>query len=85
MLQNIIDITDICHALIQEAIQLLKNLSHMSPYIQNKLSVFEYVLNLDRRLQNLQATRNKFLFRSSETGVRICCMIGYILIDKLFL
>ena len=86
MLQNVIDITDICHALIQEGYTITEeDLSHMSPYITEQIKRFgEYVLDLDRRPANLQATRNKFLFKFRDE-VRICCMIGYILIDKLFL
>ncbi|HHT9935122.1 TPA: Tn3 family transposase [Legionella pneumophila] len=65
MLQNVIDITDIYHALIQEGYTITEeDLSHMSPYITEQIKRFgEYVLDLTRRPANLQATRNKFLFK----------------------
>lgn len=41
-----------------------EDLSHMSPYITEQIKRFgEYVLDLARRPANLQATRNKFLFK----------------------
>ena len=65
MLQNVIDITDICHALIQEGYTITEeDLSHLSPYITEQIKRFgEYVLDLARHPANLHATRDKFLFK----------------------
>lgn len=66
MLQNVIDITDVCHALIQEGYLITEeDLSHMSPYLTEQIKRFgEYVLDLARRPANLYATRDKFLFKA---------------------
>ena len=65
MLQNVIDITDVCYALIQEGYTITEeDLSHMSPYMTEQLKRFgEYVLDLARRPTNLYVTRDKFLFK----------------------
>ena len=65
MLQNVIDITDICHALIQDGYTITEeDLSHLSPYITEQIKRFgEYVLDLARHPANLHATRDKFLFK----------------------
>ena len=66
MLQNVIDISDSCHSLIQEGHTIIEDdLSHMSPYMTEQLKRFgEYVLDLDRRPANLYVTRDKFLFKA---------------------
>jgi TnpA family transposase len=68
MLQNVIDITDICHALIQEGYTITEeDLSHMSPYITEQIKRFgEYVLDLARCPANLTVTRDKFLFKAKN-------------------
>jgi TnpA family transposase len=68
MLQNVIDITDICHALIEEGYTITEeDLSHMSPYITEQIKRFgEYVLDLDRCPANLYVTRDKFLFKAKN-------------------
>lgn len=68
MLQNVIDITDVCHDLIQEGHTITaEDLSHISPYMTEHLKRFgEYVLDLNRRPANLAATRNKFLFEIKD-------------------
>jgi hypothetical protein len=72
MLQNVIDITDICHALIEEGHTITEeDLSHMSPYITEQIKRFgEYVLDLDRCPANLYVTRDKFLFKSKNDELR---------------
>lgn len=64
MLQNVIDITDVCHDLIQEGYTITaEDLSHMSPYITEQIKRFgEYVVDLARCPANLSETREKFLF-----------------------
>ena len=68
MLQNVIDMTDVCHALIQEGHTITEqNLSHMSPYMTEHLKRFgEYVLGLNRRPTNRNITREKFLFKEQS-------------------
>lgn len=68
MLQNVIDITDVSHALIQEGFNITEEeLSHMSPYMTEQLKRFgEYVLDLNRRPANLHMTRDKFLFKAQN-------------------
>jgi TnpA family transposase len=65
MLQNVIDISDVCHALIQEGYTITaEDLSHMSPYITEQIKRFgEYVLDLARRPANLYLTRDRTLFK----------------------
>jgi hypothetical protein len=65
MLQNVIDISDVCHALIQEGYVITaEDLSHMSPYITEQIKRFgEYVLDLSRRPENLYLTRDRTLFK----------------------
>ena len=69
MLQNVIDITDVCHALIEEGYTITEeDLSHMSPYMTEQIKRFgEYILDLARRPANLSAIRDKFLFKA-RTG-----------------
>lgn len=68
MLQNVIDMTDVCHALIQEGHTITEqDLSHMSPYMTEHLKRFgEYVLDLNLRPANLNITREKFLFKEQS-------------------
>lgn len=72
MLQNVIDITDICHALIQQGYTITEeDLSHMSPYITEQIKRFgEYVLDLASRPTNMHIIRDKALFqiRSEEVA-----------------
>jgi|GEM_PF-2312127 len=65
MLQNVIDITDACHELIQEGYTITaEDLSHMSPYMTEQIKRFgEYVLDLARQPIKLHVTRDKFLFK----------------------
>ena len=65
MLQNVIDITDVCHALIQEGYVIAEDdLSHMSPYMTEQIKRFgEYVLDLDQYPANLHLTRDRALFK----------------------
>ena len=67
-LQNVIDMTDVCHALIQEGHTITEqDLSHMSPYMTEHLKRFgEYVLDLNLRPANLNITREKFLFKEQS-------------------
>lgn len=68
MLQNVIDMTDVCHALIQEGHTITEqDISHMSPYMTEHLKRFgEYVLDLNLRPANLNITREKFLFKEQS-------------------
>lgn len=68
MLQNVIDITDVCHELAQEGHKItLEDLSHMSPYITEQIKRFgEYIVDLSRRPANLSETREKVLFAPIE-------------------
>ncbi len=72
MLQNVIDITDVCYALIQEGYEITEeDLSHMSPYITEHLKRFgEYVLDLDRPPANLNMTRDKPLFKTRNESLK---------------
>lgn len=65
MLQNVIDITDVCHALIEEGYVITEDdLSHMSPYITEQFKRFgEYVLDLSHLPEDLHRTRSKILFK----------------------
>lgn len=67
-MQNVIDITDVCHALIEEGYTITEeDLSHISPYITEQIKRFgEYVLNLTHFPVNLFATRDKFLFKAKK-------------------
>lgn len=64
MLQNVIDITDICHDLQKEGLKITKeDLSHMSHYMIENIKRFgEYVLDLNKRPKNLGVTRAKVPF-----------------------
>ncbi|WP_115712674.1 Tn3 family transposase [Legionella sainthelensi] len=64
MLQNVIDITDICHDLQEEGYKITKDdLSHMSPYMTEHIKRFgEYVLDLNKTPENLGVTRAKVPF-----------------------
>lgn len=72
MLQNVIDITDVCHDLIQEGYVIVEDdLSHMSPYMTEQLKRFgEYVLDLGRRPANIHITRDKLLFKAQGVVLR---------------
>ncbi len=71
MLQNVIDITDVCHALIEEGYVITEDdLSHMSPYITEQFKRFgEYVLDLSRLPEDLHRTRNKILFKARSESL----------------
>ena len=64
MLQNVIDITDICHELQEEGYKITKeDVSYMSPYMTEHLKRFgEYVLDLNKKPRNLGVTRAKVPF-----------------------
>lgn len=64
MLQNVVDITDICHELQEEGYRITKeDVSYMSPYMTEHLKRFgEYVLDLNKMPRNLGLTRAKVLF-----------------------
>ena len=66
VLQNVIDITDVCHELIQEGYIITEEeVSHMSPYMTDQFKRFgEYVLDLDSLPASLQITRDKVLFEA---------------------
>lgn len=72
MLQNVIDITDVCHDLIQEGYAITEeDLSHMSPYMTEQLKRFgEYVLELDHPPANLTTTRDKALFQKRGESLK---------------
>ena len=65
MLQNVIDITNACHALIQEGHTITEDdLSHMSSYLTEHLKRFgEYVLDLDNYPEKLSMIKDKFIFK----------------------
>ena len=71
MLQNVIDITDVCHALIEEGYTITaEDLSHMSPYLTEQIKRFgEYVLDLAQLPANHELTRDKSLFNRSSLGL----------------
>lgn len=64
MLQNVVDITDICHELQEEGYRITKeDVSYMSPYMTEHLKRFgEYVLDLNKMPRNLGLTRAKVPF-----------------------
>jgi hypothetical protein len=64
MLQNVVDITDICHELQEEGYTITKeDLSYMSPYLTEHIKRFgEYVLDLNKKPKNLGLTRAKVPF-----------------------
>ena len=64
ILQNIIDMTNICHELKKEGHTITKeNLAGMSPYITNSTKRFgEYILDLNRKPANLGETRDRAIF-----------------------
>ncbi|MCA0402500.1 MAG: Tn3 family transposase [Proteobacteria bacterium] len=64
MLQNVVDITDICHELQEEGYKITKDdVSYMSPYMTEHLKRFgEYVLDLNKMPRNLGLTRAKVPF-----------------------
>ena len=72
MLQNVIDITDACHALIEEGYTITEDdLSHMSPYITEHIKRFgEYVLDLEHLPDNLFKSRDKPLFKVSNEEIK---------------
>jgi Tn3 transposase DDE domain len=66
MLQNVIDITNICRDLIQEGHTITaEDLSHMSPYITDTIKRFgEYVIDLLNKPANLSITRDVVIFET---------------------
>lgn len=64
ILQNIIDITDICHALKQEGHQITKeDVAGMSPYITDSTKLFgEYVIDLNKKPPNIDGARDRAIF-----------------------
>lgn len=72
MLQNVIDITDACHTLIEEGYTITEeDLSHMSPYITEQIKRFgEYVLDLARLPDSLFMTRDKILFKARNEEIQ---------------
>ena len=73
MLQNVIDITDVCHALIQEGYLIeAEDLSHMSPYMTEQIKRFgEYVLDLTCHPINLTEIMNKILFKVKNESLEV--------------
>ena len=72
MLQNVIDITDVCHALIEEGYTITEeDLSHMSPYMTEQLKRFgEYVLDMTKYPESLHTIRDKLLFQTKSKEPR---------------
>lgn len=64
MLQNVIDITEICHQLKQEGYKITQDdLSFMSPYMVEHLKRFgEYILILNKKLGNIDEIRDREIF-----------------------
>ena len=64
ILQNIIDITDICHELMQEGYLITKeDIAGMSPYITDSTKRFgEYVLDLNKKPQNIDKVMDRAVF-----------------------
>ena len=64
MLQNVIDITEICHQLKQEGYKITQDdLSFMSPYMVEHLKRFgEYILILNKKLGNIDKIRDREIF-----------------------
>ena len=64
MLQNAVDITEICHQLRQEGYKITQeDLSSLSPYMVEHLKRFgEYILILNKRLANIDEIRDKEVF-----------------------
>lgn len=64
MLQNVIDITNICHELQKEGYTFsAEDLSHLSPYMTEHIKRFgEYILDLIKKPENLSQIRDKALF-----------------------
>jgi TnpA family transposase len=71
MLQNVIDISSICHDLRKEGYKITEeDLSHMSPYMTEHLKRFgEYVVNLNRRPDNLYKIRDRRLFEKRSDPI----------------
>ena len=64
ILQNIIDITDICHELKQEGHLITKeDIAGMSPYITDSIKRFgEYILDLNKKPPNVDKARGRAVF-----------------------
>ena len=64
ILQNIIDITDICHELKQEGHLITKeDIAGMSPYITDSIKRFgEYILDLNKKPPNVDEARGRAVF-----------------------
>lgn len=64
ILQNIIDITDICHQLKEEGYIITKeDIAGMSPYLTSSIKRFgEYILDLDTKPPSVELTKNKSIF-----------------------
>ena len=64
MLQDAIDVSNICHELKQEGHKFnIDDLGHMSLYMTEHLKRFgEYVLNLNSKPAKLYEIRNRVLF-----------------------
>ncbi|QGP52145.1 Transposase, TnpA family (plasmid) [Piscirickettsia salmonis] len=64
MLQNVIDISNICHALREEGYKITEeDLSHISPYMTEHLKRFgEYIVNLKKKPAKLYEIRDRAVF-----------------------
>ena len=64
ILQNIIDITDICHELKQENYIIAKeDIAGMSPYITSSTKRFgEYILDLNKKPPSVERTKERAVF-----------------------
>lgn len=71
MLQNVIDITNICHDLEKEGYSFTaEDLGHLSPYMTEHIKRFgEYVLDLIKKPDNLSQIRDRAVFDLSNASI----------------
>ncbi|HDV5710752.1 TPA: Tn3 family transposase, partial [Legionella pneumophila] len=70
MLQNVVDITNICHELENEGHAFTaEDLSYLSPYMTEHIKRFgEYILDLTKKPENLSQIRDRWVFDLSNAS-----------------
>jgi TnpA family transposase len=71
MLQNVIDITNICHELEKEGYKFTsQDLSYLSPYMTEHIKRFgEYILDLMKKPENLYQIRDRVVFDLANASI----------------
>lgn len=71
MLQNVIDMTNICHDLEREGYSFTaEDLSCLSPYMTEHIKQFgEYVLDLMTKPENLNQVRDRAIFNLPNASI----------------